>query len=80
MLPLVVRRAAAIITVSHSARQAQAWMWNEISETLMARFRAHPEVAAQVTDRGGQVRAGLLTPAAAARALLAAFLGSRDQS
>jgi hypothetical protein len=44
----------------------------------MARFKAHPEVAAQVTDLGGQVRAGLLTPAAAARALLAAFLGGRN--
>jgi GTPase len=58
------------------ARQAQAWMWNEISETLMARFKAHPEVAAQVSALGAEVRAGLLTPAAAARALLAAFPGA----
>ena len=60
------------------ARQAQAWMWNEIGETLMARFKAHPEVAGQLTALGDQVRAGLLTPAAAARALMAAFLGAED--
>ena len=60
------------------ARQAQAWMWNEIGETLMARFKAHPDVAEQLTDLGAKVRAGLLTPAAAARALMAAFLGARD--
>jgi LAO/AO transport system kinase len=56
------------------ARQAQAWMWNEISETLMASFKAHPRVAAQVADLGAKVRAGRLTPAAAARRLLDAFL------
>jgi LAO/AO transport system kinase len=60
------------------ARQAQAWMWNEIGETLMARFKAHPDVAEQLTDLGAKVRAGLLTPAAAARALMAAFLGAGD--
>ena len=60
------------------ARQAQAWMWNEIGETLMARFKAHPDVAEQLTDLGAKVRAGLLTPAAAARALMAAFLGTGD--
>jgi LAO/AO transport system kinase len=62
------------------ARQAQAWMWNEIGETLMARFKAHPDVAEQLTDLGAKVRAGLLTPAAAARALMAAFLGTGDGS
>jgi LAO/AO transport system kinase len=62
------------------ARQAQAWMWNEISETLMARFKAHTDVAEQLTDLGAKVRAGLLTPAAAARALMAAFSGTGDGS
>ena len=60
------------------ARQAQAWMWNEISETLMARFKAHPEVAEQLTALGDKVRAGILTPAAAARALMATFLGAAN--
>ncbi len=60
------------------ARQAQAWMWNEIGETLMARFKAHPQVAAQVSDLGAKVRAGLLTPAAAARRLLDAFLDAGE--
>ncbi len=62
------------------ARQAQAWMWNEISETLIARFKAHTDVAEQLTDLGAKVRAGLLTPAAAARALMAAFSGTGDGS
>ena len=61
------------------ARQAQAWMWNEISETLMARFKAHPAVAGQATALGAKVRAGLMTPAAAARALMAAFLGEGEE-
>ena len=56
------------------ARQAQAWMWNEISETLMAHFKAHPGVAEQLSTLGNKVRLGRLTPAAGARALLAAFL------
>jgi len=60
------------------ARQAQAWMWNEISETLMARFKAHPEVAERLTALGDKVRAGILTPAAAARALMATFLGAAN--
>jgi LAO/AO transport system kinase len=62
------------------ARQAQAWMWNEIGETLMARFKAHPEVSGQLTVLGDEVRAGVLTPAAAARALMAAFLGAGNGS
>lgn len=62
------------------ARQAQAWMWNEIGETLMTRFKAHPEVAGRLTALGEKVRAGVLTPAAAARALMAAFLGAGDGS
>ena len=62
------------------ARQAQAWMWNEIGETLMARFKAHPEVSGQLTALGDEVRAGVLTPAAAARALMAAFLGAGNGS
>jgi LAO/AO transport system kinase len=62
------------------ACQAQAWMWNEIGETLMARFKAHPAVAERVGELSDQVRAGRLTPAAAARALLAAFPGASAPS
>ena len=53
--------------------QARSWMWREVDDSLLARFRAHPGVAARIAELEGQVETGALTPAAAAQALLAAF-------
>jgi LAO/AO transport system kinase len=57
------------------AEQALAWMWSEVSETLLAALRAHPGVARQLPALEAEVRAGRMTPTAAAERLLAAFRG-----
>ncbi|HEX5453236.1 MAG TPA: methylmalonyl Co-A mutase-associated GTPase MeaB [Stellaceae bacterium] len=60
------------------AEQARAALWAEIGDTLLARFRATPAVAARLAALEIDVGAGTRTPAAAARLLLAAFLGEAD--
>jgi len=58
------------------AAQAGAWMWAEIADGLMRRFKAHPEVARELEALERQVRAGRTTPTAAAGRLVGLF--SRD--
>ncbi len=60
---------------SKRAGQALAWMWSEVSETLLAALRVHPGVAARLPALEAEVRAGTVTPTAAAERLLAAFRG-----
>ena len=55
------------------AEQARTWMWREVSETLVAALSARPEVARQLAGLEDRVRAGTITPAAAAARLLEAF-------
>jgi LAO/AO transport system kinase len=55
--------------------QALDWMWSLVQEGLQQALRAHPSVADQLPRLEAQVEAQRQTPAAAARALLAAFLG-----
>ncbi len=55
--------------------QARAALWSEIDASLIERFRAAPTVARRLAGAEDAVMAGRQTPAAAARALLAAFLG-----
>jgi LAO/AO transport system kinase len=57
------------------AEQARAALWAEIGDSLLERFRAAPVVAARLAEIEREVTAGTRTPAAAARLLLAAFLG-----
>lgn len=59
------------------ADQARAALWAEIGDGLLERFRTTPVVAAQLADAEREVTAGCRTPAAAARLLLAAFLGQK---
>ncbi len=54
-------------------RQARAWLWREVDEGLTEALRAEADLACRLTDLQARVEAGLLTPAAAARELLAAF-------
>ena len=61
------------------AEQARAALWAEIGDGLIEQFRAAPAVAARLADAEREVTAGSRTPAAAARLLLAAFLGSPPQ-
>ncbi len=55
------------------AEQARAWMWNEVREALTTAFRDDPAVARLLPGLEGEVAAGRLPPAAAARRLLEAF-------
>jgi LAO/AO transport system kinase len=57
------------------AEQARAALWAEIGDGLLDRFRATPVVAARLTELERDATTGARTPAAAARLLLAAFLG-----
>jgi LAO/AO transport system kinase len=58
---------------SHRARQSLAWMWSEIHDELLGAFRADPRVAAQLAALEAEVRAGEVSPTAAARRLLDTF-------
>ena len=57
------------------AGQARAALWSEVGDSLVERFRAAPAVSARLAALEQEVMAGTRTPAAAARTLLAAFLG-----
>jgi LAO/AO transport system kinase len=59
------------------AHQAVDWMWEEVSEQLMERFRADADVAALLGDVEAELVAGRITSAGAARTLLAAHLRAR---
>jgi LAO/AO transport system kinase len=60
---------------ANRAAQAKAWMWREIEEGLLALLRRNPAVARKLTELEKKVLQGVVTPAAAARAILAAFQG-----
>lgn len=55
--------------------QAAAWMWSEVGESLMNQLRNHEQVSASLHHMEGEVKAGRISPTAAARELLAVFLG-----
>ena len=57
------------------AEQARVALWSEIGDSLLDHFRAAPTVARRLAAVEREVMAGARTPNAAARALLAAFLG-----
>lgn len=60
---------------ANRAEQAVSWMWSEIHDQLVDRFREHlPEKLAE-TEKA--VREGSLPPSAAARALLELFLAGK---
>lgn len=55
------------------ARQATSWMWSEIGEGLMDRFKADKAVADRLPSLKKQVAYGQITPSAAAAELLGIF-------
>lgn len=55
--------------------QAHAWMWNEVSETLLQALRDDPRVEALLPEMERGVAAGRLAPGAAARRLVGTFRG-----
>jgi len=71
-------RAALAASGAWSQRrreQARAALWSEIDDSLLERFRGAAAVARHLAAVERAVIAGTQTPSAAARALLAAFLG-----
>jgi LAO/AO transport system kinase len=59
---------------SRRAAQSKAWLWSEVSESLIEALRAHPGVKATLGPLEERVARGEITPAHAARTLLEAFL------
>jgi len=57
------------------ASQDVAWMWSEVTDSLLDRLRAHPEVKDLVPELEAAVASGATGAAAAAHQLLHAFLG-----
>lgn len=55
------------------AGQSTAWLWSEIGDTLLDRFRDDEAVAALLPGVEADVAAGRVTPTRAARTLLARF-------
>ena len=56
------------------AAQATAWLWSEIGDTLLERFRSHPRIAARLEAVESDVAAGLISPGRAATDLLDEFV------
>ena len=61
------------------ARQSTAWMWSEVTDTLLDGLRDHAAVRRLVPALETAVAAGEVAPAVAAQQLLAAFLGADGQ-
>jgi LAO/AO transport system kinase len=55
-------------------QQAKAWMWKEIQESLMDRFKQHPATADRLQKLEAQVMASQMSPADAAHNLIEAYL------
>jgi LAO/AO transport system kinase len=58
---------------SQRAAQAVAWMWSEVTETLLDDLRAHPGVRASLGHLEQAVADGQVSPTAAAQDLLGTF-------
>jgi LAO/AO transport system kinase len=54
-------------------QQACAWMWSEVTDTVLDRLRSHPGVQARLAELEDDVTAGRVTPTAAAHELLERF-------
>jgi LAO/AO transport system kinase len=59
------------------AAQAKRWLWSEVEEHLLTRFRADPAVAKLITGLEDQVAQNRITPSRATEELLAAFVAAR---
>jgi LAO/AO transport system kinase len=59
------------------AEQARAWMWSEVTETLLDELRRAPEIAALAETLEREVADGRISATAAAQRLLAAFHAAR---
>ena len=53
--------------------QARAWMWSEVTDTMLEELRADAEVNARIASLEADVTGGRVSAAAAARRVLSAF-------
>jgi LAO/AO transport system kinase len=60
---------------THRSLQATAWLWAEVRDALLDRFRADPRVRAELGALEAAVAAGTVSPPTAARQLLDRFGG-----
>ena len=60
------------------AAQSVAWMWSEVTDTLLDRLRAHAHVRGLVPELEAAVARGDTSATVAAHRLLEAFLGEAD--
>jgi LAO/AO transport system kinase len=75
-----VQRAHAILRDSGAldrlrSEQARAWLWSEVTATLLHRVRHDPGVQARLAEVEAAVAAGTLSPGVAAARLLDGFGG-----
>lgn len=61
------------------AQQARGWMWNEINDRLIARFRADDAIRSLAANLEAQVMRGLVPAPVASERLLAAYFGRNDE-
>jgi LAO/AO transport system kinase len=57
------------------AEQAQAALWHDLGDGMIAALKRRPRIAARIPQIEAAVRAGSMTSMAGARQLLALFLG-----
>ncbi len=60
------------------AGQNREWMWSEVTDSLLDALTADAGTAALARRLEGEVAAGTITPAAAARAVVASYLDGRS--
>jgi LAO/AO transport system kinase len=70
---LVGARRASGRLDARRREQACAWMWSEVTETLLDDLRRDASVRDEIAGLEGDVSRGRISPAAAARQVLAAF-------
>ncbi len=74
------RAAEATWLPAHREQQRVAWMWREVTDSLVDGLRSHPAVREGLPAIERQVRAGELSPSSAAGELLRRYLGSPSSS
>jgi LAO/AO transport system kinase len=75
-----IEEAAEALTKSGAIKaqrrlQAKAWLWRELSDSLIDALKAHADIAGRLEKLEAKVVAGKISPGAAARELLARFRG-----
>jgi LAO/AO transport system kinase len=66
-------RSSGVLS-ARRAEQAREWMWSEVNDGLLDALAADPAVASEMEVLEDDVRAGTISPAAAAQRLLKRFL------